>query len=112
MSYLVKNGVKRERVTAELGRLKQLFTWAELLLENNPWIGGTDFSLADISLLPYVDTRMRIVSELWRAKGTNLARWLDAMHSRPSYALAVKTFPPTPRAEAYFVRASQAPIAQ
>jgi glutathione S-transferase len=55
-------------------------------LVNSPWLAGETFSLADISVLPYVN-RLHVLNmdEMWQKKLPNVVNWFDRIRARASY---------------------------
>ena len=55
-------------------------------LADNPWLAGPDFSLADISLAPYVNRLdMLGMSEMWTRSRPRLADWFERLRARPTF---------------------------
>ena len=57
----------------------------EAQLENNDWIAGSQFSIADITAVCAIDFA-RIVKVRVGDEYPNIQRWYAAMKERPSYA--------------------------
>jgi glutathione S-transferase len=64
-------------------------------LADTTWLTGETFSLADLAMLPYVDTPLHLVSALWYQRKPGIAHWLARMRARPSYEAAIMAFPPS-----------------
>ena len=61
-------------------------------LDDNEWLAGAQFSLADIAMIPYVTRLDRLgLDEMW-AQRPSVARWFEAVQARPSFASAVIAF--------------------
>ncbi len=81
-------------VERALGSIESVFDQMEGQLADTTWLTGESFSLADMAMLPYVDTPMHLVSALWYQRKPGIARWLERMRARPSYDAAILAFPP------------------
>jgi glutathione S-transferase len=69
----------------------------ESALGGQPWLGGADYSLADIALLPYVTRLDRLgLDGMWAGR-PRVADWFRRAQARPSFAEAVTAF----RTDAY-----------
>ena len=62
----------------------------EQALAGSEWLCGSDFTLADAALAPYLNRLAALAMErLWRdGARPNVARWFEAVQSRPSFAPA------------------------
>lgn len=64
-------------------------------LENGPWLAGEEFSLADISLTPYVERLNRLgLSPMWEPHRPRVADWFARIRARPSFDRAYTAFEP------------------
>lgn len=62
-------------------------------LKQGPWLAGSDFSLADIAILPYVWRLERLgLARMW-AEMPKVADWLARAKARPSWDAAMEAFP-------------------
>jgi glutathione S-transferase len=93
-------------VERALGAVETVFDQMDGQLADSTWLTGETFSLADIAMLPYVDTPMHLVSALWYRRKPRIARWLERVRARPSYDKAVTAFPPTPEGAEAIAQAS------
>jgi len=74
------------------------FDAAEQALEENERLAGDRFSLADISLLPYLQTVAQFrMSEMFESGRPALAAWWARCRARPSFAAAILTQAPADR---------------
>jgi glutathione S-transferase len=66
----------------------------EKALATGAWLGGDDFSLADIALTPYVTRLDRLgLDGMWAARPP-VADWFARIQARPSFAAAITAFQP------------------
>jgi len=64
----------------------------ETVLSGQTWLGGQDFSLADIAIVPYVNRLYRLgLGGMWSTR-FNVTRWWDATQARPSFETAITAF--------------------
>lgn len=57
----------------------------EIALGKSPWLAGATFSLADISLIPYIERMDRLgLAGMW-AQRPHVAGWFARMKARPSF---------------------------
>ena len=58
----------------------------EEALAHSRWLAGESFSLADISLTPYVNRlHMLGMSELWKGKRPRVDEWFTRIQARPTF---------------------------
>jgi GST-like protein len=77
------NDYARRRYSTEARRLYDV---AERRLAESPWLGGRDYSIADIAAWPWLGKYHGYRGfELDLAKFPNLARWSAAIEQRPAY---------------------------
>lgn len=93
MAALIENSIPAERIQTAIQSIDEGFRAAGQALANAQWLAGDSFSLADISLYPYVDSIMHRVTELWFNRLPHLQRWLKQMRARAAYKLAITEFP-------------------
>jgi glutathione S-transferase len=66
----------------------------EKTLATSAWLGGAEFSLADIAVTPYVTRLDRLGLEgMWAAR-PRVADWFARIQARPSFAAAITAFLP------------------
>jgi glutathione S-transferase len=64
-------------------------------LADGPWLAGSAFSLADISLTPYVNRLdMLGMSELWTGSRPRLTDWFARIKARPTFKPCFPDFCP------------------
>lgn len=67
----------------------------EEALADGPWLAGASFSLADISLTPYVNRLAMLgMSALWTSSRPRLAGWFERIRSRPTFKPCFTDFCP------------------
>ena len=64
-------------------------------LEGSDYLAGDEFSLADVSMIPYVN-RLYMLSmlEAWCENKPKVLDWFDRMRARPTYGPAVDKYLP------------------
>jgi glutathione S-transferase len=102
MKALKGGGFTEKEIEESNGRMQYVYDRTEAALANGPWLVGTQFTLADIALLPYVDAFRGPRPELMQSHPrTN--EWFERCMARP----AVKaTWEPSDEAPAPQVRAA------
>lgn len=94
---LVEGGIPEARIAAALAAVAAAFARMEReLTAGGDYLGGPAPSLADLAMLPYVDTPLEVVSALWFGRHRTVADWLGRMRERTSYAEAITQFEPDP----------------
>jgi glutathione S-transferase len=81
-------------VAAEAARRHDEFIGQmEEALARGAYLGGSDFTLADIAAIPYVN-RCDVLglNRLWDGRRPHVTEWLARMRQRPSFAVAVTAF--------------------
>ena len=76
----------------------------EVALGRNDWLCGTQFTLADVAMAPYVNRLAALAMEpLWEnGRLPGVKRWFDAIRKRPTFELAFeKWLPKELKAEMY-----------
>jgi glutathione S-transferase len=83
------NGLESIHVRLAIGRMDQLFEEMDGALSSSEWLTGNEFSLADLSIIPYA-TRMADLTLLQMAESRpRVLSWFERCKSRQSYAEAV-----------------------
>ncbi|MGD9942267.1 MAG: glutathione S-transferase family protein [Burkholderiaceae bacterium] len=95
---LLKDGVQApevfESMKVILGCLKEV----QAALTQRPWLAGTDYSLADAAVFPYVGMLSSFgMDDLHREHFPAVEDWLDRCRARPSYAAAIVEVVPAAR---------------
>ncbi len=93
---VIEHGVKAPEMEGALRAFVGMLDGMEASLEQGDFLAGSDWSLADASLLPYVLRLDHLaMTPLIEARG-RVAAWYDRMRARGSYAVAVEAFVPAP----------------
>jgi glutathione S-transferase len=82
-----RDGVSEEEETLAEGLLAELLDEMEVTLSASPWLAGDEFSLADISITPFLERfQVNGLSALidWTAR-PNLGDWWQRIQQRPSF---------------------------
>jgi len=81
----LKLGVQAPQVASGLRTYVRVIRLMAQQLEQTPWLAGSEYSLADVSLLPYVCRLEHLaMSWLWDDHAA-VARWLDRCKARSNY---------------------------
>ena len=86
------DGVESQYVLEGIANYEKLFKNMETVLAHGkPWILGDDYSLADISLSPYV-ARLKYLTllDIWIEERPLVAAWWKRASRRPSFLVAVR----------------------
>jgi glutathione S-transferase len=85
---LVTRGLEAPNVAASFRLHDRYLQKMEDVLQDTPWLAGAEFSLADISVTPYVNRLdMMGMSEFW-AKRPRLTQWWERIKARPTFVPA------------------------
>ena len=80
-------------------------------LQDNDWLAGDGWSLAEACLLPYVERLHRMgLAPMW-ADLPGIAAWYDRVRARPSYERGIAAYPPPRRLRRPPDRARRDPLA-
>ena len=91
----VEQGLDAPDVRDSLHGYRRTLAQMEQALGQGSWLAGTDYSLADIALTPYlVRIEMLGIWELWRAAHPRVAEWFERVKSRPSFGPALFQYMP------------------
>lgn len=84
---LIDQGLAAPQVVAAFFTLRRLFDDMQSALGQGNWLLGDTYSLADTSVLSYVDRLDRLgFAGMWSDRTPAVARWLEASRKRASYA--------------------------
>ena len=84
---VLRDGLDSPHVWAAFFTLMQMFDDMQKALVSSKWLIGDDYSIADTSLLSYVDRLERLGFEgLWATRTPKVSEWLLASKQRASYA--------------------------
>ena len=85
---LVTRGLGASNIAASFRLHDRYLQKMEAALQATRWLGGGDFSLADVAVAPYVNRLdMMGMSEIW-AKRPRLSDWWERIKARPTFAPA------------------------
>ena len=89
---LTMNGTKSKYFSNAIFRFEKLFTDMDITLEENVWLAGNDYSLADIAFTPYI-TRFDHLNLMGLLdKRPYLLKWYDRIRKRDSYKVAIENW--------------------
>jgi glutathione S-transferase len=92
---LFRNGADSVFVDGALTVMNQVFTDMQAALEKSAWLAGDTYSLADVTLIAYLDRLDRLAMKgLWAGRFPLVDPWLRAVQARPSYEAAVARYIP------------------
>lgn len=98
---LIRNGPDSVFVDGALHVLRGVFRDMSTSLDENVWLCGARYSLADLALTAYIDRLEKLaMSGLWLDRFPAIGAWLSHCRTRPSYAVAIEDFMPQGTAEA------------
>lgn len=84
---VLDKGLASDHVMAAFFTLRRMFDDIQTALEQDEWLLGHDYSIADTAILSYVDRLDRLgFSGLWTDRTPKVGQWLTASKARPSYA--------------------------
>lgn len=82
---IVEHGIDAPGVAAKFRLYDRYFAKMDEALAEAPWLAGSEFSLADISLAPYANRfDMLGMSEMWASR-PRLAGWFERVKARPTF---------------------------
>lgn len=82
---LLKMGYDAPDVAEGVQVYEQTIADLDVLLENQPWIAGETFSLADASMAPYFQTLHQFGWDAWYESRPRVADWYKRVRDRKSY---------------------------
>ena len=90
MQEIINDGIESTYFPMAVDRFQKLLADMEIALEDNEWLGGENYTLADTDFTPY----LRRLEEIgfWQVAQDNhpcVARWFGAVRRRPSFAQAI-----------------------
>jgi glutathione S-transferase len=85
MTENVMKGVESNFFEPAIQRIAKMLDDMQDAMQDNPWIAGKAYSLADIAYAPYV-TRVSHLQQGWMIDARpKVADWLERMRARPAY---------------------------
>ena len=85
MHDVVVNGLQSKRLTLALYAYSKLLDEMNSALEGNDWLVGQRVSLADYSLLPYLERLEQLDMEFWWSDKPHISSWLERIKTTPAY---------------------------
>jgi glutathione S-transferase len=83
---IVNHGIHAPGVAAKFRMYDSYLEKMDAALRAHEWLAGDAFSLADISLAPYVNRLdMLGMSDMWAGSRPGLARWFERIKARPTF---------------------------
>jgi len=83
---IVEHGVHAPGVAGKFRLYDRVLGQMEEALTRSSWLVGEQFSLADISLTPYVNRLSMLgMTELWEGKRPRVSDWFARVQARPSF---------------------------
>ena len=94
-------GVAAPQFGDAVKRMASFLDDMESALANGPWLSGGVFSLADISIVPYIERMDSVgMSAMWKTgKRPNIERWLADIRGRPAHTKAIGDWVPAAMAK-------------
>lgn len=90
---LIENGIESDYLNDAFYTLKRTFSDMVSALENDDWLAGSDYSMADVSVIAYIDRLEKIgMAGLWEKDFRSVGDWLARARERDSYAAALDPF--------------------
>lgn len=87
-----KNGLKTAEFAESLNCFELLLSDMSLALEDGPYLAGANFSLADLTFIPYILRLEHLSLKLIWQDYPLVFDWLERMKSRDSYELAIASW--------------------
>jgi glutathione S-transferase len=88
----IELGLEAPMVRAAILSYAKAAAKMENTLSQKPWLAGSDYSLADVAMTPYISRLSMLGMEgLW---GPHVAKWFDRIRRRPNYQRAILDFFP------------------
>ena len=90
MCDVLPNGMQSERLTQSLYAYNKLLGDMEKALSVGDYLVGNCISLADYSLLPYIERLEQLQLAFWWQKKPNVTSWIERCRSTKAYQLGMK----------------------
>ena len=91
-------GFDEAEIAAAYAKMRECFERCEATLGRYYWLGGNDYSLADIAIIPFIDRIINLRPEFLEVSlYPKLDQWYARMRARPAFAKAFE-FDDDPRA--------------
>jgi len=96
----LQRGIEDPEAKAALRVYDRFLEDMNAALENQPWLAGKFFSLAEVGVVPYINRLdMLQLSGLWAGRRPHLERWFERVKARPSFEPALFGYVPGPLRE-------------
>jgi len=95
-----EGGIESAEFTDGLRRHVAMLREADDCLSRHPWLVGSEFTIADATLLPYVIRLDHLGMSSLVEQSLNVARWYEACWERPSFGSAIVEMMPAPMLQA------------
>jgi glutathione S-transferase len=83
---IVEQGIQAPGIAQKFKLYDRHLAKMEEALADHRWLAGDEFSLADISLAPYVNRLdMLGMAEMWTASRPRLTGWFERLKARPTF---------------------------
>ncbi len=90
---ILDKGMASSYADAAFFTLRLMFDRMSRALEQGPWLLGDAYSIADASIIAYVDRLDRLgLAGLWESRTPLVKDWLEASRARPSYKVAIEDY--------------------
>lgn len=97
---ILANGIESDYVVPAFFTLKMTFEKMERALSESQWLLGEQYSVADTSLIAYIDRLDRLgLTPMWLERAPSVTRWLAQSRDRGSYSTAIEHYAGPPEAE-------------
>lgn len=95
---VTSTGFDEAEIETAYAKMHECFERCEEALERSPWLGGENYTLADIAIIPFIDRINNLKPEfLAGSRYPKLNDWYARMRARPAFAKAFE-FDDDPRA--------------
>ncbi|HKR90203.1 MAG TPA: glutathione S-transferase family protein [Phenylobacterium sp.] len=100
---LIRHGAQAPEMAPAVATMVAFFARLETFLEQQRWLSGDAFGLADICVIPYVSRIAEIgLSAFWSGGvAPSVEEWIARTIARPSFTTAVSQWLPEPTAEMF-----------
>jgi|SaaInl85LU_5_DNA_1037374.scaffolds.fasta_scaffold24313_1 glutathione S-transferase len=89
MKETITKGLQSERLSAALYAYRKLLDEMDKTLNNSSYLVGSDMTLADVSILPYIERLTHLqLSFMWDNK-PSISRWYKLMRSNTAYKQSI-----------------------
>lgn len=90
---LIEKGIESDYLHDAFYTLKRTFSDMQSALEMKDWLAGSNYSMADIAIIAYIDRLEKIgMAGMWDKDYSKIGDWLARARQRYSYAAALDPF--------------------